>query len=130
MFPTTGTATDLRPTGIDFTKRGDKNNFGPRLGLAWDVRSDGRSVVRAGYGLYYNPMNIQIKANEVQNFRQFTVTIPNPPYPDPYHGRDPLALATASLNIATNANDLENLQSAAYTAGLSQELIGRPCHPR
>lgn len=123
-FPTTGTATDLRATGIDFTKRGDNNNFGPRVGLAWDMRNDGRSVVRAGYGVYYNPMNIQIKAPEVQNFRQFTLTLNNPAYPDPYLGRDPLALASASLNITVNANDLENLQSAAYTVGLSQELTG------
>jgi hypothetical protein len=29
----------------------DRNNFGPRLGVAWQVT--GRTVVRAGYGLFY-----------------------------------------------------------------------------
>jgi len=32
----------------------DRNNFGPRLALAWDPRGDGRSVVRAGSGIFYN----------------------------------------------------------------------------
>jgi hypothetical protein len=34
--------------------RGDKNNFGPRVGLAWRPRFVRDSVVRAGYGIYYN----------------------------------------------------------------------------
>ena len=31
----------------------DKNNFSPRLGMAWDLKGDGTSVVRGSYGLYY-----------------------------------------------------------------------------
>ena len=122
IFPTTGTATSLAPL-VDLSHRGDKNNVGPRVGLAWDVKNDGKTVVRAGYGLYYNPMNTGVELSEIQNFRQFTATIANPTYPDPYGGRDPLAfVATGVQNIAVQANDLENLQSAAYTAGLSQGL--------
>ena len=34
--------------------RGDKNNFGPRIGLAWRPSFVKESVVRAGYGIYYN----------------------------------------------------------------------------
>ncbi|MBO0858626.1 MAG: TonB-dependent receptor [Chloracidobacterium sp.] len=32
----------------------DTNNFAPQLGLAWDVRSDGKFVIRAGAGVYYD----------------------------------------------------------------------------
>ncbi|HLO00129.1 MAG TPA: TonB-dependent receptor [Pyrinomonadaceae bacterium] len=32
----------------------DKNNFAPRVGFAWTLGKDERTVVRAGYGVYYD----------------------------------------------------------------------------
>ncbi|MBI2186976.1 MAG: TonB-dependent receptor [Acidobacteria bacterium] len=120
VFPTTGT--DRQIPYVDFSRRGDTNNVGPRLGLAWDL-NEGRSVVRAGYGIYYNPMNLLVTTVERTNFRQASITIANPAYPDPYRGQDPLAfVSTAPQNISILANDLENVESHATTAGFSQEL--------
>lgn len=120
-FPTTGTATQL--PGVELAGRGDKNNFGPRVGLAWDLR-EGATVVRAGYGTYFNPQNIQMAGQEVNNLQQLNVTIANPPYPNPYGGQDPARfISAAAQNITTLANDLENLESRAYTVGFSHELM-------
>jgi hypothetical protein len=33
----------------------DKNNFGPRTALAWKPWPRGKTLIRAGYGWYYNP---------------------------------------------------------------------------
>ncbi len=32
----------------------DANNIQPRLGMAWDVKGDGKTVVRASYGMFYD----------------------------------------------------------------------------
>jgi hypothetical protein len=44
-----------------FTQQ-DKNNLAPRLGLAYDVSGNGRTVIRGGFGVYYmyNPMQIRM----------------------------------------------------------------------
>jgi hypothetical protein len=32
----------------------DKNNIQPRIGMAWDPHGDGKSVIRASYGIFYD----------------------------------------------------------------------------
>ena len=44
----------------------DKNNFSPRIGFAWDFRGNARSVVRGGYGIYYDQSFLNVPLFAVQ----------------------------------------------------------------
>jgi hypothetical protein len=38
----------------------DTNNFAPRIALSWDPFGNHKTVVRAGYGIFYSPIYLQI----------------------------------------------------------------------
>ena len=114
---------DTQGHSIDPKSRKDNNNFGPRIGMAWDVREDGRMVVRAAYGLYYQYFMQTPLRGEQTALRQTSINIPNPSYPDPYGGRTPQSFAsTAPPNVSVIDDRLENPQSYTASAGVSREL--------
>jgi len=45
----------------------DKNNFGPRLGIAWDPMGKGNGVIRFGAGVFYNRTLLRTVADSIQN---------------------------------------------------------------
>ena len=49
--PTTG---DVFPVGQGRLYQPDYNNWAPRVSAAWDVTGKGRTVVRAGFGVFYD----------------------------------------------------------------------------
>ena len=49
----------------------DTNNFAPRVGFAWDVAGNGRTVIRGGFGMYYD--------NTIDNLRLFERADLGPP---------------------------------------------------
>ena len=62
--------------GSGKTSASDKNNFAPRVGLAWDVFGSGKTVLRFGFGLYYDQLPISYTSQLMFN-RPTTATTPN-----------------------------------------------------
>jgi len=80
----------------------DRQQFGPRLGLAYSPGNSGRTVIRAGFGLFYNDLAQNGWAAALQAVNGG----PNPPAAliDPNY-RTPYALhATGGVQHAFNAN--------------------------
>jgi hypothetical protein len=109
---------------IDPASRGDHNNFGPRLGFAWDVRSDGRSVVRGAYGRFFQYLMQGQVRPEHSALRQSSINITNPVYPDPYGGlsREAFVRVSATPNVSILDDDIRNASGDTATVGFSQEL--------
>src|SRR5204862_2485389 len=109
---------------VDPTTRHDNNNLGPRVGMAWDVRNDTKTLVRAAYGGFYQYLPQGGLRNELGTLLQSTVSITNPSYPDPYGGRSPQSFVTVSARPNVNILDdrIHNLAGDTVTAGVSQQL--------
>ncbi|MGH9174020.1 MAG: hypothetical protein ACRD1H_06665, partial [Vicinamibacterales bacterium] len=52
--------TKFNPFIADFQYPVDKNNIAPRLGFAYNPGGEGRSVIRGGYGLFYDKTHLTI----------------------------------------------------------------------
>lgn len=60
---------------IDLKKVPDTKDFGPRVGFVLDPFGHGKTVVRGGYGIYYDRIILEAGSEElVQNDRALTVT--------------------------------------------------------
>jgi carboxypeptidase family protein/TonB-dependent receptor-like protein len=57
---------------------GDHNNFAPRVGFAWDVRGDGKTVVRGGAGILYEQLSFDVMNGEgnLLGLRTFPTGLP------------------------------------------------------
>ncbi len=103
----------------------DRNNFAPRLGLAWTLGKGGTTVLRAGYGIYYDQFPLAPGEGLYFNppFFDFKLYFSLPGLPltlsDPFPKFFPIALPSSALAYQ---RDLSTPYLQHWSFGVQQEL--------
>lgn len=109
----------------------DDNNFAPRIGFAYDLSGDGRSVIRGGAGRYYSSLPAILLAGALSQtsgiFNNYTfdcTRVECPTFPNLF---TPQQLAnfnpSASLDLAGISPDFESSESTRGSLGYERELF-------
>lgn len=103
----------------------DKNNFAPRVGFAWTIGDEGNTVVRGGYGVYYDQS--ALAPGEALYFNRpyfdFNLFFSLPGLPltvnNPFPAFFPFALPDSALAIQ---RDLRTAYMQHWSASVQQQL--------
>jgi Carboxypeptidase regulatory-like domain len=103
----------------------DKNNLQPRLGFSWDLANDGRSVVRGGFGIYFDQplVGIFLQNAAVNPPLVSQPSVLNARLSDPAAGETPTTRAPTSL-IATS-DPFVLARTRQWNVGLQRRLYRR-----
>lgn len=117
--------TDATPTVGPMYENPSNLNFAPRVGLAWDPSGDGKTAVRAGAGMFYDPLWTDFYANAGNRLGPFYVlgSVRNPTFPN-------AAAVVGSPAFVLGRQDVleyepKNPYMVHYTASVQRELWPR-----
>jgi Carboxypeptidase regulatory-like domain len=93
----------------------DYNNFAPRIGLAYDLRGDGKTILRAGYGIFYDRNFGNVLFNVIQNPPNYAVLVVG-------SGNDPNAPITANVDQYAALASVSGQSYVSSARALDQNL--------
>ena len=97
----------------------DSNNWAPRLGLAFDVTGDSRTVLKGSYGLYYEGAQTQIFTRALPGLEDYVTYEVNP------NGTIGAEIARSKLSIPYKiASDIKHPRVDESTLGFERALTG------
>jgi hypothetical protein len=98
----------------------DLDNFAPRLGATWTPTADGRTVVRGGFGVYYDQGFNNISGNISNSARSSNVTVLNPGFPDPFAGG---TIVATKPSVTVAAARIHTPSTRTLSAGVRREVL-------
>lgn len=103
----------------------EKNDIQPRVGISWDPHSDGKTIVRSAYGIYYDEALVGIFEQNAFTNPPYahTVTLLNPSLSDPLAGTAPGTVGLQSL-IATST-PFRTPRTQQWNIGMQRQLYRR-----
>jgi hypothetical protein len=108
----------------------DYNNFGPRIGIAWDVFGDGKTSLRGGYGLSFERTFGNVTFNVIQNPPNYAVVqLPGAGAPLVSDNLGPFATGTGLVTLPRTSlrhvrEDIETAYAHFWSAALEHEFFG------
>lgn len=129
-----GGAPGTRVLVDEVARKTDRNNWAPRVQFTYDVAGDGTTVVRGGYGVFYDQILMGLRTSELRNdgrtYNIATITDPNRlrNFPDVNATLGGLSasqfLTTAAPDVSVIGNNIETPYSRQLTFGASRQLTG------
>ena len=113
--------TDTQTTQGPLFRNPSRRNFGPRIGFAWDPWGNGKTAIRAGFGIFYDQiLEYALPTTRFQTPLFFTVALTNPKFPNP----GPLtAPPTPNLSLQVVDFNIANPHSLHYSFTIQRELF-------
>jgi hypothetical protein len=119
-------ANSASPLASSKSFRVDRNNFGPRLGLAWALGKDQKTVIRASAGMFYDPPQTDVYRRALLNNglpQFFNVTNPavTPNFPAILPGI-PTGFNLPIQSVDTISPDFATLYSGNLNVSITRQI--------